>query len=91
MDGKNSCDDQAEPVENSVSQFKFELNLVDPCEVATIIIDQKIVAQNIYYGIYEGNTPTEIFIDPEMINFSPQSTHCPVIVLDVVNLDGTQI
>ena len=26
-----------------------------------------------------------------MINFSPQSTHCPAIVLDVVNLDGTQI
>ena len=72
-----------------MAKFTFDLNLIDPCEIAEISIDQRIISENIYYGIYDGNFPTIILISKEMIAFEPSSSHCPELVIDVVNNDGS--
>ena len=93
INGKNSCDQESEQeIEDpSVSSFTFDLNLVDPCEIATIDIDKGIIAESIYYGIYNGNTPISVLIDSDMVEFSPISNLCPDIVLEIVNFDGSPI
>ena len=93
INGKNSCDQESEQeIEDlSVSSFTFDLNLVDPCEIATIDIDKGIIAESIYYGIYNGNTPISVLIDSDMVEFSPISNLCPDIVLEVVNFDGSPV
>ena len=67
----------------------FELNLIDPCSLASFIIDAQFIDSEIKYDVYETSTAVVRTLDPSLITLTTATTLCPDIEIDIVNADGT--
>ena len=55
----------------------------DLCEDATFNIDANIIPNPITYNIYPSNSPLEFVLDEVYVTFTPYSSLCPQIELDI--------
>ena len=67
---------------------QFDLNLVDPCSIASLHINPRIINIAIVYGIQAHSSPATYTLDKQSyVKLSLESIDCP-ITLDIVNRDG---
>ena len=90
VNGQSSCPEETDE-STGVMSFTFELNLVDPCDIAEFSIDPSIINPSIYYGVYTDNIEMVTSLSQSLVTSSHPSPLCPDIVLDVVNANGSPL
>ena len=67
------------------------MNLVDPCEVAELIIHPDTIINEFYYAIFSTNEAVSVPLYPSKIDLSTGASVCPAIQIEVENADGTAL
>ena len=75
----------------SSDEFIFNLNLADPCSVATLSISPSIIPQTIVYNVeYPSFFQSQYVLDPEFATVSTEAV-CPPLELSMVDLNGDSL
>ena len=75
-------------------RLDFNVNFIDPCvnNVLTFTSGPQLTAlQNIVYGVYAGNSPLDIQLDPSEVTQSVTSVNCGTLLFNVENMAGASV